>query len=313
LPLNEIGGVANCDAQEGEPGYILNKPFGLVHEVFFPKAELMIDPSNGSTVFGSPNVPTLGVVHDVVWNGVGYKCLTTDPGNGITAFVYEGGYENAPFEIHFEQGVLFITAKDGSTNPTLEIYEDYVKKLDSEFLPESGVTAGTYGAYVNETYYVPIFTVDETGRVTKARQTVIYDAGIMGNSGLMPYDTYTHVVNGKHVGKTAVTLSVGETKTIPLYACSTDYTYVTGTGNVYFPKIYGVYIYTFTPNSPTAKRWVQIPPQYLEYVASSDGMASTVTVYATFPKEYESYFSSGDSAPVVIFYEAIYGQSSSGM
>lgn len=315
LPLAEIGGVANWDAAEGEPGYMPNKPFGNEREIIFPEFELPV--VDGTFPFPAKKVPVPGNVYTVVWNGVEYNCETVVAGDNFIFFQYEGGIENAPFEIVCIQGTIAALAKDGSTTVTLEIYRDYVKKLDSEFLPESGVTAGTYGDYGNEMYYIPIVTVDETGRVTAARQTTIYSVEKGMGLGLMPYTMYSHIANGLHVTNARGNIQVGGEATVILGNCAViSSIYVSGEGYTAFPKVYGAYVYTYGDVDKRTRYWVPVDPKCVKYACSGDSMSTasiTATAVVSLPEEYREYYAEGDSVPVLVIYEKVYGSSSSVM
>lgn len=316
LPLDEIGGVANWDAAEGEPGYIINKPFGDTRELIFPEFEF--PQADGSIPIPAQKVPVPGNVYTVVWNGVEYNCEAVVGGDNFIFFQYEGGIENEPFEIVCIQGTIAALAKDGSTTVTLEIYRDYVKKLDSEFLPESGVTAGKYGSYGSGGYYFPLVTVDAYGRITAASEVVIPNVNTgMGDYGLMPYEMYSHIANGSHVTHALGDISVGGEATVILGNCASVLSiYVPGAGYTAFPKVYGAYVYTYTDASKSNRYWIPVDPKYVKYLCSGESMSATsitATAVVSLPEEYREYYAEGDSVRVLVIYEKVYGSSSSVM
>ncbi len=318
LPLDEIGGVANWDAQEGEPGYMPNKPFERVHEVILPETELQLNPNSGQATILLEKAPIEGGIYSVVWDGVEYKCLAIGRDDGAIEFQYEDGNSSAPYVVIAYEAMCAVMAQTGANiAPMLEIYRDYVKKLDSEFLPESGVTAGQYGNYNSGMYYIPILTVDETGRVTEARQTTIYSVENGMDLGLMPYEMYSHIANGSHVTHANSTIAVGGEATMILGNCATvSSIYVSGAGYTVFPKVYGAYVYTYTDASKSNRYWVPVDPKCVKYSCSGDSMPTaslTTTAVVSLPEEYREYYAEGDSVPVLVIYEKVYRSSSSVM
>lgn len=85
--ISEIGAgggtaVAQSDwnANEGEPGHILNRPFYSTYENIMLLDNTMVsyDDSQGGFV-GFPNgVPVTGSTVTIIWNGTGYQCSVVD-------------------------------------------------------------------------------------------------------------------------------------------------------------------------------------------------------------------------------------------
>jgi hypothetical protein len=92
--------------------------------------------------------------------------------------------------------------------------------------------------------------------------------------------------------------------------------YVSGAGYTAFPKVYGAYVYTYTDASKSNRYWIPVDPKYVKYLCSGESMSATsitATAVVALPEEYREYYAEGDSVPVLVIYEKVYGSSSSVM
>lgn len=142
---DDIGGGADWNASEGEPGHVLNR----THWVEGGRVEILPETttplsSEDFTPIVIPSCPvSVGDTVTVKWNGTEYSCTGIDgsafdmPGAAIF-----GADTSTPFIIALgeDEGLCaaLISATDGSTKVTLSIYYngEVVHKLDPKFLPD---------------------------------------------------------------------------------------------------------------------------------------------------------------------------------
>lgn len=160
---------ADWNAAEGEPGYILNKPFGAEMGMVLPECNLTYDESEGVMLLPEPFASPLadGGAYIVNWNGAKWnttaKSLVED---GVTLIALgnlsamgQGDDTGEPFIIMempsamaTEMGIYaMIMALDGTTELALSIEGEIVKKIDEKYIPDAG-SAFVYGGSDNYIY-----------------------------------------------------------------------------------------------------------------------------------------------------------------
>ena len=138
------GTQADWNAAEGEPGYILNKPFGETEEFIIPETKYTFSDMEGLSVAGESNLALLipGETYTVKYNGVPYTC-TVIIMQGTTAMfgnlsIAGGDDTGEPFActVSYEDVAgCMIVALDGSSEATISISKNGVKQIDSRFIP----------------------------------------------------------------------------------------------------------------------------------------------------------------------------------
>lgn len=166
---NELG--ADWEAQEGEKGFIENKPFGesIVENVFLRADNLDCTTEipgryeNCYSVNSSGYIPgldfdfrTAPAICNIEINGVLYKNVKRQ-GSSYSAYQYSDGSGSGypiptggTFLIVFS-GRTSIYTKEPFTNGTLKIYteETAVKQLDPKYLPLEEITADEVNSLIN--------------------------------------------------------------------------------------------------------------------------------------------------------------------
>ena len=85
-------------------------------------------------------------------------------------------------------------------------------KIPMEKLPNSGISAGTYGGYdpSNAIYNIPNITADKYGRITRVSYSALGLAGEM-NNGLFPFEYYAALKNIPVLQSITGTITAGNT------------------------------------------------------------------------------------------------------
>lgn len=136
------GAQPDWNAAEGEPGHILNRPFGESTEVLFDQ-RVEIEAGEGN-VFQYALPISAGDSVKVTWNGAEYECTAGTGSNNLVFFgnpAIMGGEDNGiPFIMatgtYNGEGMLGITAPDfvGQT-VSVKVEGKTVKTIDPKFLP----------------------------------------------------------------------------------------------------------------------------------------------------------------------------------
>lgn len=194
-------------------------------------------------------------------------------------------------------------APDGSV--WVDMYEDGLAPGSGggAALEPTGVTAGTYGGLSSGIYNFPVIDVDEYGRITYASTGMLPAVSSKAN-GYMPYSLYNHINLNSHIKYATGVVAVDGETTILGSSGSFEYVVIDSMA-VYYPRVFGAYIYVRTDASSTAKYWVPIDNKYIKYTCSS----TQVTARVTFPDEYKAFNDGGATA--VITYAAPYASPSS--
>jgi hypothetical protein len=144
LPDN-IGGGADWNAKEGEPGHVLNRTHWTQQGVVEILPETTVTISEDGQASLQLNTPAIiGETYTINWNGTAYTCVAQDLSEleagtiGIGDFTNFGGSGNGePFTFVCASTMGIIFPLDGSTSVIISIYceGENVHKLDAKFLP----------------------------------------------------------------------------------------------------------------------------------------------------------------------------------
>ena len=182
-------------------------------------------------------------------------------------------------------------------------------------LEPTGVEAGTYGEYNSSSsyYYVPNITVDEYGRITEASQSYLGLANDM-NNGLMSYVFYSYVYFNQHLSYAAASKTADKDNyASAFYGSYVEVTsiYMSSVGaNVYFPKVYNVFVYAYVDATKSTRAFIPVKDYYCT-VSVNSSKGNTLSVYAKFPSEFYDY-NAGESVHYIALYERTYSVTSSG-
>lgn len=163
LPLNQQGGDADWNAQEGEAGYIKNKPFGEIETLVFKQENVTISNQSGNG-YGPLNANFINeftyktdITYTVVINDKVYSNLSPSPNNGFLANDYTGSpaplFTNADFTLMCSNGAAYgsMYFKEPLENGTVTIYANTIKKLDNKYVDQKGINK----IIINELEYNP--------------------------------------------------------------------------------------------------------------------------------------------------------------
>ena len=154
--LKEFGGSGGGGAQpdwnaaEGEPGHILNRPFGESTEVLFDQWVELVDADGDVGVYTGPFPELLEAAntYNITYNGNVYKCVPLDAlSAGYPTFigntsVMGGADTGEPFAIVVVEdpdvgGIgTSIMSCAGDTSATIRIEKFVIHTIDPKFLPD---------------------------------------------------------------------------------------------------------------------------------------------------------------------------------
>lgn len=181
------------NAAEGEPGCILNKPFGAEMGAILPECNLTYDESEGTMLLVEPFASPLieGSEYVVNWNGTKQNTIAKSIAeDGVTMVALgnlsatgQGDDTGEPFVIlempsamATEMGVYaIIMALDGTTELTLSIEGEVVKKIDEKYIPDIG-SALMYGGS-DDYIYITEDTSNPANRMSMAMAKKIVNSG----------------------------------------------------------------------------------------------------------------------------------------
>lgn len=162
----DCNGGADWNANEGEAGFINNKPFGEIKTLIFKQENITISNQAGNG-YGALNVVfenrfsyDKNSIYTVIINDKVYSNLSTNPdsNNDHLANDYTGNpvplFTNADFTLMCSNGATYGTMyfKEPLNNGTVIIYTNVVKKIDGKYFDAKGIdkiktSTGLYSPY----------------------------------------------------------------------------------------------------------------------------------------------------------------------
>lgn len=143
------GATPDWNAAEGEPGHILNRPFGDMEVYILPKTEVTFAPQEelggmNAAIVEFAVIPVPGGEYTVEFGGAEYTCTYTDAsGDGSTcvmgnlAALGAGDDTGEPFAVYVEDGLVLIIPTGEVTTTEFCIRGVQPVPIAPEYAPES--------------------------------------------------------------------------------------------------------------------------------------------------------------------------------
>lgn len=135
------GAPSDWNAQEGEAGYIANKPFGDELGVIVPETKLVFEDFNGmpaATLDIPRRLLVAGNAYDIVFNGINYSCVCVDIEGqfGLGNMTMFGGTGNdEPFVIASTGVTTMIVSLEGLSEATISVSGLIPRKVKPKYIP----------------------------------------------------------------------------------------------------------------------------------------------------------------------------------
>lgn len=202
---------SDWNAEEGEPGHVLNRTHYEYYETVLPETALVAD-EDGVMMVETDAIINGGDIVTVYWNGVPYACeafdIDTGAGDGTTAaalgnMVASGGENTGePFFIGCYPGIYIALDFTGSTEATLKIDKKIAEKLPKRFYDYGNFYVDFYEdgeTYITDVKAGPVSKAIENGMSVCARFHYLENSTSMYAVKIIPLSHYyeTFLADGR--------------------------------------------------------------------------------------------------------------------